>query len=69
MGNREAVFCLNTIIQNALDTRREVCIKVIDHKKAIDTIKLNQSTSMGEFVVLKGTHQGCFCRRYYTIYT
>lgn len=39
MGTREAVFCLNTLMQNCLDQRKEVFMCFIDYEKAFDTVK------------------------------
>lgn len=39
MGTREAVFCLNTLIQNCIDQRKDVYITFIDYEKAFDTVK------------------------------
>lgn len=42
VGTREAIFCLNTLVQNCYDQRKNVYLCFIDYEKAFDSIKHNE---------------------------
>ena len=42
LGTREAVFSLNTLVQNCHDRRQNVYMCFIDYEKAFDSVKHDQ---------------------------